>query len=414
MKKLSPIFSILALNFTMGYGMELITIADTNLDTLHKELVIEIQYHLNNRRAINAIRCINKSCNEKVPSQEKLNEYLLSVVPKAYQDDMDGEPFALVHLQYWSRCGAYPTVLFFNFLETDQNKLARFIYSECGLSANDELERAAKYGNIKATELLIADYYADDTSRALITAVSYGCKDLATMLIRNHKASFPFVRKTAAQDGNLKLFNLCIEFYPQDKDALADELKPFLPETAQGCPHSDLENCGHKDIITLLISEYQLPNLHQTLFSATGFGRVGMVKWLITHYKSSFNDNQLNASLLTAVSSCSHSDSENCGHKDIIKLLISEYQLSSTHETLIQKIEFGQEGIFIWLITQYKSSFNQKTICAAISKAEEYERFANSKADISKNKGWLDPFNNADKQLIYAEIIRILKELITY
>ncbi len=205
------------LHVATGHGMEPMPITNVNLDTLPGDLVIEIGYFLDAEN-IDTLRCVNKACQEKVVSQEELNKNLLLVIPKAFEDN-DGAP-----LRLWQHYGACSKKIFFNLLETDKKNLARFVYSQCNLEANNALGLAAKQGNMKATKLLMVDYRAYATNNALTTAVQYGFNDLATMLIKDHRADLPFVRKAAARRGDIELFDLFIELDPPEAFSLTDEL----------------------------------------------------------------------------------------------------------------------------------------------------------------------------------------------
>ena len=371
MKKISLIFSVLMLSSAMGYSMELTPTTDPSLDILPKEALIVLNYYLNSRLTINAIRCINRSCNKNAPSQEELNKSFAQAVPQAYQDDMDEEPSPCMHIEYWKRCGAYPETVFFKFLETDQNKFARFIYSEYGLNHNDALNMAAKQGNVKATKLLIADYYADDTNRALTTAVVHSFKDLAHMLIKDHHASLTFVHETAAKDGNIKLFNLFIKLYDGLKCKLSTDT--FF-KAAGGCNHSDLEDCGHKSIIRLLISEYKERNIDGTIFKASSPCKEGMIKWLITQYKSHFSEYTICEILRILACDCKHTALENCEHKNTMELLISEYQPRDMDEIIMPNGSFDHQkkDIVEWLMAQHRQSFSEHGIQCALREAQIY------------------------------------------
>ncbi len=317
MKKLSLIFSILMLHVATGHGMEF-TPADTNLYTLPAETFIEMNYYLDSQ-SINAIRCINKLCNQKMPSQEQINKNLLLAIPKALEDD-NGAP-----LRYWKQRGAYAEKIFLNLLETGQKNFARFVYSECNLNANNALELASKYGNIDNVKLLIADYYADDTNRALTTAVRYGFKDLAIMLIRKYQAKLYFVCETAARNGDIKQFKLSIEIYCTDAGYYP------LSKTAAGCAHSDVESCGHKEIIILLNSEYHIPITDEALIEAVQLGQEGMVQWLITHYKSNFSQPAI-CNLISMINThkangyTQHSQAKQLSYNNILHILESSKQ----------------------------------------------------------------------------------------
>ena len=278
MKKLSLILNIIILSSATCYGMESTLSANVNLDILPKDVIIAIGYLLD-AHDIDTLRCVNKACQQKTLSLEEIDDNFICAIPKAIEED----DTAL--LLRWKRYGARTRKIFQNLLEANKKDCARLIYSECGLVANNELELAAKYGNTENTKLLITDYYADDTSRALTPAVAYGFKDLAIMLIQKYGASLSFAHKKAAKDGNTNLFKLFVELYLDPNMTEKLTVEPFF-EAAAGCNHSDLENCGHKDIITLLISEYRWRNIDGTIFKASSPCKEGIIKWLITHYKS--------------------------------------------------------------------------------------------------------------------------------
>ncbi len=280
MKKLYLHYTSLSfvLLFTVGIaqGMEITSLENSpNLDTLAKDTLKEIGFFLDAQN-IAAMRCVNTLCNKKVISQEELNKLFSQAVLKTLKEDDASD------MQRWQRYVSCPQI-FLNFLTTDKKNLARIVYAQCNFDPNTILDKAAQYGDMQGAQLIIEDYYPNDVNRAFKTALLHGYNDLAIMLTK-YKANSNFICMTAAADGDMKLFDLVATICLPYGDGLS------VISAVNGCSHSHLEECGHKSIINSLINIYKAPNINEALFSAVDKGREGMVIWLVTEYRSKYEN----------------------------------------------------------------------------------------------------------------------------